>query len=104
MIDNGVADFRTMQNDFQLILKRDESKKPNVAKEKPRTGNMRRDFKKMDHNVKRMQEEALRQIELLKRLGESEGDKKITREIKYQMNLLTADNFEKIKKEVLKIA
>jgi hypothetical protein len=84
MIDNKVADFRTMQNDFQLILKRDELKKPNMPKDKPRPGNMRGTTdKKLDHNKKRLQEEAQKQLELLKRERESVGDKKITREIKY---------------------
>lgn len=61
-------------------------------------------FKKLDPSMKRIQEEAQKQQELLKRLQESDGDKKITREIKYQMNLLTADNFDVIKLQILKIA
>lgn len=54
-----------------------------MPKDKPRPGNMRSGFKKLDHNAKRIQEEAQKQLELLKRQQESVGDKKITREIKF---------------------
>ena len=40
----------------------------------------------------------------MKKARETEGDKKIIREIKYQMNLLTADNYDIIKLNILKIA
>jgi hypothetical protein len=33
---------------------------------------------------------------MLEAASQSEGDKKLIREIKYYMNLLTAENFEKI--------
>lgn len=54
--------------------------------------------------MKRIQEEAAKAQEMLKKQQESEGDKKIYREIKYQMNLLTAENYDIIKIKILEIA
>lgn len=41
---------------------------------------------------------------MLEAANQSEGDKKLTREVKYQMNLLTADNYDKLKIIILNLA
>lgn len=102
IMENKIPDMKTLKEEYMRIVSRDKKSNQPASKDsaKKRNGT----WGKIDPDRDRIRIEAQKQQEILKLLQQSDGEKKIAREIKYQMNLLTAENFDVVKMKVLDLA